>query len=75
MRSAWFEHVRKTRKKMSRGQKEQVSHRKAMQHASSTWPKEKEKVLRKQKRAERQNKKAVETVKTKHVQKNTENNE
>tara|TARA_B100000809_G_scaffold22982_1_gene20162 strand:- start:228 stop:446 length:219 start_codon:yes stop_codon:yes gene_type:complete len=53
MRSAWFEHVRKTRKKLSKGKKEPVSHRVAMQQASSTWPKEKEKVLRAQKRVQR----------------------
>ena len=50
LRSDWFHHVSKTRKKMSRGSKEQVSHKSAMRAASITWPKEKEKLLRKRKR-------------------------
>ena len=50
LRSDWFAHVNKTRKKMSRGSKEQVPHRSAMKAASITWPKEKEKLLRKRKR-------------------------
>ena len=53
MRKAWFDHVRKTRVKMSRGQKEKVSHRKAMTQASLTWADEKAKVLRKIKREAR----------------------
>ena len=50
LRSEWFSHVSKTRKKMSRGSKEQVTHRAAMRAASITWPKEKEKLLRKRRR-------------------------
>ena len=50
LRSDWFSHVSKTRKKMSRGSKEQVPHRAAMKAASITWPKEKEKLLRKRRR-------------------------
>ena len=50
LRSDWFVHVEKTRKKLSRGQKEQVAHRVAMKAASITWPKEKEKLLRKRRR-------------------------
>ncbi len=50
LRSDWFLHVSKTRKKMSRGSKEQVPHRAAMKAASITWPKEKEKLLKKRKR-------------------------
>ena len=50
LRSDWFAHVNKTRKKMSRGSKEQVPHRAAMKAASITWPKEKEKLLRKRRR-------------------------
>ena len=53
MRKAWFEYVRKVRVKMSRGQKEKVSHRKAMTQASLTWADEKAKVLRKIKRESR----------------------
>ena len=50
LRSDWFVHVEKTRKKLSRGQKEQVAHRVAMKAASITCPKEKEKLLRKRRR-------------------------
>jgi hypothetical protein len=50
LRSDWFSHVSKTRKKMSRGSKEQVPHRTAMKAASITWPKEKEKLLKKRRR-------------------------
>ena len=50
MRQEWFEHVRKTRAKMSRGKKEPVSHRLAMQHASTTWGDAKVKIERRNKR-------------------------
>ena len=50
LRKEWFLYVSKTRKKMSRGCKEQVSHREAMKKASESWPKEKEKLLRRIKR-------------------------
>ena len=49
MRSAWQEHVAKTRRKGNRG-KNEMSHREAMKAASVSWPKEKAKLLRKQKR-------------------------
>ena len=40
MRVNWFEHVRKTRKKLSKGLKQGklVPHREAMKAASQTWP-------------------------------------
>ena len=50
MRKFWFEHVRKTRKKLSKGKKEQATHRQAMAAASVTWPKEKAKIERRLKR-------------------------
>ena len=53
MRKAWFEYVRKTRAKMSRAQKTQVSHRNAMQEASKTWAEEKVKLERRNKREAR----------------------
>ena len=71
MRSAWFEHVRKTRRKLSKGKKEQVSHRVAMQHASSTWPKEKEKVQRAQKRAQRKKEKEAKSEHKENVSEST----
>ena len=56
MRHEWFEHVRKTRKKMSKGKDKQVAHREAMRQASESWPKQKEKVLKKKRRLEKQKK-------------------
>ena len=53
MRSAWFEHVRKTREKESRGKKVKVSHRDAMKLASVTWGPVKEKLHRAAARAKR----------------------
>ena len=55
LRKEWFLYVSKTRKRMSRGCKEPVSHRDAMKKASETWPKEKEKLLRRIKREKKQN--------------------
>ena len=43
MRQHWFEHVKKTRKRMSRG-KETASHREAMKAASETWADAKAKI-------------------------------
>ena len=37
MRNHWFDHVRKTRKKLSKGLPELVSHREAMKKASISW--------------------------------------
>jgi 6-phosphogluconolactonase/glucosamine-6-phosphate isomerase/deaminase len=53
MRNHWFEHVAKTRKKMSRGKKETISHRAAMTEASQTWPNAKKKILNKIKRSQK----------------------
>ncbi len=47
MRSAWFDHVRKTRKKLARERKEEVSHREAMSIASTSWEVEKKRYARK----------------------------
>ena len=46
MRKHWFDHVRKTRKKMARGKKEPVSHRDAMKEASQSWGTEKAKLVK-----------------------------
>ena len=54
LRKEWFLYVSKTRKKLSRGSKEPVSHRDAMKKASESWPKEKEKILRRIKREKKQ---------------------
>ena len=45
MRSEWFEHVRKTRAKLST-KKNPCAHRDAMRKASETWQKAKSKILR-----------------------------
>ena len=50
MKKAWFDHVATTRKKMSRKSKNLVSHREAMKASSITWPKQKAKLQRKNKR-------------------------
>jgi len=47
MRKAWFDYVRKTRARMSRGQKVKCTHREAMKAASVGWPVEKAKLVRK----------------------------
>ena len=63
MRSAWFDHVRKTREKESRGKKVKVTHREAMKIASTSWPGIKAKLQRKaereKKKVERERKKAA----------------
>ena len=46
MRKHWFDHVRKTRKKMARATKEPVSHRDAMKAASQNWSTEKAKLVK-----------------------------
>ena len=53
MRHAWFTHVAKTRKKMSKGLDKPVAHREAMREASASWPSKKAKLLKKAKRAEK----------------------
>ena len=57
MRNHWFDHVRKTRKKLSKGLPDLVSHRDAMKKASESWPelkvKIKRKIIRDIKRAEK----------------------
>ena len=57
MRHYWFEHVRKTRKKLSKGKDIPATHREAMTQASATWPenrvKLKKKLEREQKRLDK----------------------
>ena len=59
MRVHWFEHVRKTRKKLSRETKVSVTHREAMQKASTTWPDVKEKLVKKRDRIQKKEAKAL----------------
>ena len=53
LRVEWFDHVRKTRKKLSKETKEVVSHRDAMKAASTTWPEVKSKLTKKIEREKR----------------------
>ena len=50
MRQEWFEHVKKTRAKISKKNKENVSHREAMKIASVSWAAEKVKIEKSHKR-------------------------
>ena len=51
MRKEWMGWVAKTRKKGNRGKGNSMSHREALRAAAVTWPKEKAKLLKRQKRA------------------------
>ena len=53
MRKKWFDHVRKTRKKMAKQKREPVSHREAMKEASQSWAVEKDKLLKRMARESR----------------------
>ena len=53
MRTHWFEHVRKTRKKLSEARKQPVSHQDAMREASTTWAEKKVKIQRRLRREEK----------------------
>jgi hypothetical protein len=53
MRNYWFEHVRKTRKKLSKGKDKPATHREAMTQASATWPENREKLKKKLEREQK----------------------
>ena len=59
MRNHWFEFVATIRRRLSRKEKKDISHRQAMQEASKLWPKEKLKILNRIRRAERKAAKAL----------------
>ena len=50
MRKAWMDWVAKTRKKGNRGKGNNMTHCEALKAAAVTWPKEKLKIIRRQKR-------------------------
>ena len=52
MRQLWFDHVRKTRKKIGT-KKKPCTHRDAMKIASTSWPKIKVKIQKKRARAKK----------------------
>jgi hypothetical protein len=51
MRKAWMDWVAKTRKKGNRGKANSMTHREALKAAAVTWPKEKVKIQRREKRS------------------------
>ena len=53
MRKNWFAFVAVIRKRLTRKQKRDVTHREAMKEASLLWPKEKVKILNRIKREKR----------------------
>lgn len=57
LRKEWFAFVAKIRSREQRKQKKPVSHRQAMAIASQLWPKEKAKLIRKQKRENKKDEK------------------
>lgn len=56
MRHQWFYHVKKTRKKMSKGLEKPVPHREAMRKASESWAVQKAKLIKAEKRAAKKRK-------------------
>ncbi len=56
MRHQWFYHVKKTRKKMSKGLEKPVPHREAMRKASESWAVQKAKLIKAAKRAAKKKK-------------------
>ncbi len=64
MRKRWFEFVAVVRKRISRKQKREVTHREAMKEASGLWPKEKVRILNRIKRDQKKEKKQTEVPKS-----------
>lgn len=64
MRKRWFEFVAVVRKRISRKQKREVTHREAMKEASGLWPKEKVRILNRIKREQKKEKKQTEVPKS-----------
>ena len=61
-RKQWFEWVKLVRKKETRRNKKECSHREAMNIASKTWPAQKIKLKKKQDRIVRKNAKEAKLV-------------
>ena len=66
LRIDWFEHVRKTRKKLAKERKEGCTHRDAMRAASITWTNVREKLLKKRKRQEAKDQRDAKSLKKSH---------
>ena len=62
MRKEWFAYVKKIRAQQTRKNKAPCSHREAMRIASTTWEKQKQKILRKRKREAAKTKKLSKPV-------------
>lgn len=65
MRSAWTDFVKKVQKQESRKKKEKIGWRESLKIASTKWPAEKEKVIRKLKREKRKREREGISVKKK----------
>ena len=66
MRKGWTDYVRQVRKKGNRGAST-MTHREAMKAASTTWPKEKAKLLRRLKKQCRKRSREAPPAQTKTV--------
>ena len=65
MRNHWFDHVAKTRKKLTRARKAPVTHREAMREASVTWGSIKDRVKKRMLRAAAKNTRPTKKIKNK----------
>jgi len=65
MRNHWFDHVAKTRKKLTRARKQPITHREAMREASVTWTAIKDRVRKRMVRNRGDNPRPVKKVKKK----------
>ena len=65
MRHHWFDHVAKTRKKLTRARKQPITHREAMREASVTWTAIKDRVRKRMVRNRGDNPRPVKKVKKK----------
>ena len=63
MRNHWFDHVAKTRKKLTRARKAPVTHREAMREASVTWGAIKDRVRKRMNRAAAKNTRPTKKIK------------
>ena len=65
MRNHWFDHVAKTRKKLTRARKQPITHREAMRGASVTWTAIKDRVRKRMVRNRGDNPRPVKKAKKK----------
>ncbi len=65
MRNHWFDHVAKTRKKLTRARKQPITHREAMREASVTWTAIKDRVRKRMVRKQGDNPRPAKKLKKK----------